>query len=95
MKHTKRTFCLFLTLFIAVSFLSGLFLTLEHDCTHESCQICSFVSSTEKLLGALCLALAAYGFSAIPYVCGGFPPNNPSTLPSATSPVTLKVKLSN
>ena len=95
MKRTRRAFCLFLALLIAASFLSSLFLTLEHDCTHDRCQICSFVSSIKKLLGALCLASAICWLAGKPFIYGEFHPNSSPALPAATSPVTLKVKLSN
>ena len=95
MKHTRRAFCLFLALLITVSFLSGFLLALEHDCTHDRCQICSFVSSVKKLLWALCLAPVIWWLSVLPTVYGGLHLNGSSACPAVTSPVTLKVKLSN
>lgn len=94
MKQKQRALCLVFALFITVFFLSGLFLTLEHDCTHESCQVCSFVTSIKQILAALCLALVAYGISAAAVQICHSDLSKIAYAKHAVTPITLKVKLS-
>lgn len=94
MKRKQKALCLIFALFIAVFFLSGLLLTLKHDCTQERCQVCSFVTSIKKMLASLCLLLAACGGAVALFPEQNIPIRCMTPWRHAATPITLKVKLS-
>ena len=94
MTRKQKALCLVFALLITLFFLSGLFLSLEHDCTHERCQVCSFMTSIKKILATLCLVLAVfYGVAAL-FSRQSIPAEFLATWRHAVTSVTLKVKLS-
>ena len=94
MDRKYKALCLIFALLITLFFLSGLFLSFEHDCTHESCQVCSFMTSIKKMLATLCLVLTAlYGVVAL-FPRQSIPVRSLVTWRHAVTSVTLKVKLS-
>ena len=94
MQRKQKALCLIFALLITVFFLSGLLLTLEHDCTHERCQVCSFVTSIKKMLATLCLVLAACGGVVALFPAQNAPVECFAPRRHAVTSVTLKVKLS-
>ena len=94
MQRRQRALCLIFSVLIAIFFLSGLLLTLEHDCTHVSCQICSFTSSIRRILAALLMALVPCAVSAAGVLCRRGCLCRVTAFQHAISPITLKVKLS-
>lgn len=94
MTRKQKALCLIFALLITVFFLSGLLLTMEHDCTQERCQVCSFVTSIKKMLATLCLVLTAlYGVVAL-FPRQSIPVRSLVMWRHAVTSVTLKVKLS-
>ena len=95
MKRNQHLLCLFLVTLILIFFLSMVFLSIQHKCHHNECPICLFIASVKRLLGALCILLIAQIWHTLPSLGEHvfYDKTNGSEQPS--TPVTLKVKLSN
>ena len=94
MRREQKALCLIFALFITIFFLSGLLLTLEHDCTQERCQVCAFMTSIKKILATLCLILTACGGMVVLLSAPSIPAGCLVPQHHAITPITLKVKLS-
>ncbi len=93
----KRLLACLAALLAAVVFFSALYVVLEadHDCGGENCSICAQISACEDLLrqpGACLAALALTLFACSLALTGEKRREDESFL---STPVTLKVKLSN
>lgn len=94
---TKYSFlCAFLAVLILVSSAVNIFLPSEHNCIHEGCQLCQFISLMERLFKTILLFLISSFLYCVLHAGFGY------LLYSSTktgclhkTPVNLHVKLSN
>ena len=98
MKKNSLSLCLLLLLavLLCLSSVSGILVSLDHGCAHNDCPVCTFVFGIRQLLYYVCLAALCKVSFGVPDAyrrAYPYPTHIPS--PMDTTPVELKVKLSN
>ena len=92
--NRKQLLCLLCATVIVLSFFFSVYLTLGHECVHETCTVCAMVTTLKGVLEALCILWVIRGLPTLLQNRRRLAGDVRRTPQQAWTPITLKVKLS-